>query len=94
MREPLVIRHVGVNDLAEPQWERDRAVPLVFGRTYRPYLVNRLGQPGEQLTHVAEQVMHWGKHGVPLFTTTRWVPTYEAYNRTTSFRFARNPLAA
>lgn len=94
MREALVIHHVGVTDSVEPQWGRDRAVPLVFGRTYRPYLVDRLGQPGDQLSHVAEQVMHWGIHGVPMFTTERWVPTYVAYNRTTPYRFSRNPLEA
>jgi hypothetical protein len=90
--ESFVVRQIVDGDRVVEGVPRDRW--LVFGRTHRPYLANRLGWPGEQFGNVAEQVTYWGKHGTPMSKSALWTPSYQAYNEVVNgASFTRDPLA-
>lgn len=92
MREPTYSRPLTAAD--EPMPGVPQGKRMIFERSYWPYLANAMGEPHDQIGHVAEQVAFYARTRTPMWTAPTWTPTWVAYNETQEEMFTSDPTAS
>lgn len=91
MIEPTFSRVLTADD--EPVEGVAVGTRLVHERSYWPFLVDRVGQPHDQIAHVGKQAAYFARHRRPMSESPSWVPSWVAYNLTQEDKFAYDPTA-